>query len=65
MDSHCRLRYLCDRCCHPVITSASTGDPLGVIVAGRLIAGIGVGFESAIVILYMILIIHCSWVNNV
>jgi MFS family permease len=30
-----------------------TGDALGEIVAGRLIAGIGVGFESAIVILYM------------
>ncbi|KAK3305984.1 general substrate transporter [Chaetomium strumarium] len=29
------------------------GDPLGAIVSGRLIAGIGVGFESAIVILYM------------
>jgi sugar porter (SP) family MFS transporter len=29
------------------------GDPLGAIVAGRLIAGLGVGFESAIVILYM------------
>jgi MFS family permease len=29
------------------------GDALGVIVAGRLIAGLGVGFESAIVILYM------------
>jgi len=29
------------------------GDPLGAIVAGRLIAGVGVGFESAIVILYM------------
>jgi len=29
------------------------GDTLGVIVAGRLIAGVGVGFESAIVILYM------------
>jgi len=26
---------------------------LGLIVAGRLIAGVGVGFESAIVILYM------------
>lgn len=26
---------------------------LGLIVAGRLIAGIGAGFESAIVILYM------------
>lgn len=29
------------------------GAPLGPIVAGRLIAGVGVGFESAIVILYM------------
>ncbi|KAI5460790.1 putative high affinity glucose transporter [Mariannaea sp. PMI_226] len=29
------------------------GDALGTIVAGRLIAGLGVGFESAIVILYM------------
>ncbi|KAK4238595.1 general substrate transporter [Achaetomium macrosporum] len=29
------------------------GDPLGAIVSGRLIAGLGVGFESAIVILYM------------
>lgn len=29
------------------------GDALAAIVAGRLIAGIGVGFESAIVILYM------------
>jgi len=29
------------------------GQPLGAIVAGRLIAGFGVGFESAIVILYM------------
>jgi sugar porter (SP) family MFS transporter len=29
------------------------GSALGIIVAGRLIAGIGVGFESAIVILYM------------
>ncbi|KAF6833061.1 MFS monosaccharide transporter [Colletotrichum plurivorum] len=29
------------------------GSPLGAIVAGRLIAGLGVGFESAIVILYM------------
>lgn len=29
------------------------GDALGAIVAGRLIAGFGVGFESAIVILYM------------
>jgi sugar porter (SP) family MFS transporter len=29
------------------------GHGLGVIVAGRLVAGLGVGFESAIVILYM------------
>lgn len=28
-------------------------DALGTIVAGRLVAGLGVGFESAIVILYM------------
>src|ERR1700733_12261590 len=34
-----------------VLPSASHG--LGLIVAGRLVAGIGVGFESAIVILYM------------
>jgi sugar porter (SP) family MFS transporter len=34
-----------------MITGA--GDPLAAIVAGRLIAGFGVGFESAIVILYM------------
>ncbi|KAK0738200.1 general substrate transporter [Schizothecium vesticola] len=34
-----------------MITGA--GNPLAAIVAGRLIAGIGVGFESAIVILYM------------
>ena len=36
-----------------MITGVGSGNPLGVIVAGRLIAGIGVGFESAIVILYM------------
>ena len=29
------------------------GDPLAAIVSGRLIAGFGVGFESAIIILYM------------
>jgi sugar porter (SP) family MFS transporter len=34
-----------------ILQVASAG--LGLIVAGRLIAGIGVGFESAIVILYM------------
>jgi SP family sugar:H+ symporter-like MFS transporter len=34
-----------------IIQIASTS--VGVLVAGRLIAGLGVGFESAIVILYM------------
>jgi len=34
-----------------ILETASTG--LGVMVAGRLIAGVGVGFISAIVILYM------------
>ena len=39
-----------------VVIQMCTGlgdDALGLIVAGRLIAGFGVGFESAIVILYM------------
>lgn len=36
-----------------MIPGPETSNPLGVFVAGRLIAGIGVGFESAIVILYM------------
>ncbi|OAA65330.1 Sugar/inositol transporter [Niveomyces insectorum RCEF 264] len=36
-----------------MITSSSNSNPLGVIVAGRLIAGFGVGFESSVVILYM------------
>ena len=36
------------------------GDALGAIVAGRLIAGIGVGFESAVVILYMSEIVSFS-----
>jgi MFS family permease len=38
-----------------VIIQMITGDgqPLPAIVVGRLVAGIGVGFESAIVILYM------------
>jgi len=34
-----------------VLQTASSG--LGLLVAGRLIAGFGVGFESAIIILYM------------
>lgn len=36
------------------------GDALAAITAGRLIAGIGVGFESAIVILYMSEIVSFS-----
>lgn len=36
------------------------GNALGVIVAGRLVAGVGVGFESAIVILYMSEIVSSS-----
>ena len=44
-----------------MITSSSIGDPLAVIVVGRLIAGIGVGFESAIVILYMSEIVSYSY----
>lgn len=39
-----------------VIVQMITGpavDALGCIVAGRVIAGVGVGFESAIVVLYM------------
>lgn len=35
------------------------GDALAVIVVGRLVAGVGVGFESAIVILYMSEIVSC------
>lgn len=35
------------------IATPPTGAALGTMVAGRLIAGIGAGFESAIVILYM------------
>lgn len=39
------------------------GSALGIIVGGRVIAGIGVGFESAIVILYMseIVSVPASW----
>ncbi|KAH8888411.1 general substrate transporter [Thozetella sp. PMI_491] len=36
-----------------MVLGTAGADPLGTIVAGRLIAGVGVGFESAIVILYM------------
>lgn len=39
------------------------GHGLGVIVAGRLIAGLGVGFESAVVILYMSEIVSCPFAN--
>lgn len=37
------------------------GDELSVITVGRLIAGFGVGFESAIVILYMSEIVSRQW----
>ena len=43
-----------------MILGASGTDPLGTIVAGRLVAGFGVGFESAIVILYMSEIVSTS-----
>jgi sugar porter (SP) family MFS transporter len=36
-----------------VILQVAQSDGLGLIVAGRLIAGLGVGFVSAIIILYM------------
>jgi len=36
-----------------ILQTASAGPNLGLIVAGRLIAGFGVGFVSAIIILYM------------
>ncbi len=44
-----------------MITGA--GDPLPAIVVGRLVAGVGVGFESAIVILYMSEIVSSSVVR--
>ncbi|KAF2170882.1 hypothetical protein M409DRAFT_18854 [Zasmidium cellare ATCC 36951] len=40
-------------CVLQVATEGGQSEVLGLIVSGRLIAGIGVGFESAIVILYM------------
>lgn len=49
-------------CVIQMITGA--GDSLAAIVAGRLIAGVGVGFESAIVILYMSEIVSPT-ANNV
>lgn len=41
-----------------ILQIASHG--LGLLVAGRLVAGLGVGFESAIVILYMSEIVSSS-----
>jgi MFS family permease len=41
-----------------------SGNALGVIVAGRLVAGLGVGFESAIVILYMSEIVRQSYTED-
>jgi MFS family permease len=43
-----------------MLTGPEIGSSLGAIVAGRLIAGIGVGFESAVVILYMSEIVSAS-----
>jgi MFS family permease len=40
-------------CVIQIITGPEVSSPLGTIVAGRIIAGVGVGFESAVVILYM------------
>lgn len=40
-------------CIAGVVIQIAESNGLGLIVAGRLIAGVGVGFESAIVILYM------------
>lgn len=40
------------------------GDALSAIVVGRLVAGVGVGFESAIVILYMSEIVSQSLSKN-
>ena len=45
-----------------MITGA--GNSLAAIVAGRLIAGIGVGFESAVVILYMSEIVSAIKISN-
>lgn len=52
MDRHLRL---CDLSIGIVIQMLTGigGNALGIIAAGRLIAGVGVGFESAIVILYI------------
>ncbi len=47
-----------------MILGAPGTDPLGTIVAGRLVAGFGVGFESAIVILYMSEIVSTSAVGT-
>ena len=41
-----------------ILQTASTD--LGLLVAGRLVAGFGVGFVSAIIILYMSEIVSCS-----
>lgn len=45
-------------------TITGLGNALGAIVAGRLIAGVGVGFESAVVILYMSEIVSRSWTGR-
>lgn len=50
-----------------VVIQMCTGlgdDALGLIVAGRLVAGFGVGFESAIVILYMSEIVRSKIISG-
>lgn len=42
------------------IATTPNSSALGTIVAGRLVAGLGVGFESAVVILYMSEIVSTS-----
>lgn len=41
------------------VATTPNGSALGTMTAGRFIAGLGVGFESAIVILYMSEIVSC------
>jgi MFS family permease len=47
-----------------MLTGPEVSSPLGAIVAGRIIAGVGVGFESAIVILYMSEIVCCMQLSR-
>lgn len=50
-----------------VIIQMITGpavNPLATIVAGRIVAGLGVGFESAIVVLYMSEIVSTTYLQT-